>query len=558
MLYSALAFLAGVCSFQVLGSLPGPAVYGLAAALPALLSRRRWLRLAAIGVAGFLWCGWHAAGRLAIELPAQLAGRDLLVQGVVEGVPERGEAGRLRFRLRLDRYFSGNDWRKLDLPARISWYREAAELGPGERWQLLLRLKRPRGRVNPAGFDYERWLFAHGIRATGYVRSGGDNRRLPGEAADWIGRGRQYLAQRIAAAAAAGDSAALLAALGVGERSGMSRQQWQVLRDTGTSHLLAISGLHVGLVAALVFAVLRRAWARWGDAVRWPAPRVAALGAMAAALVYALLAGFQVPAQRALIMIWVWMLSLLWSARPGPWQVWAAALWVVLLLDPLSVLLAGFWLSFGAVGWLLYLTLGRCGQVPRWRRAVSLQSALVLGLTPLLWLWFHQVSLIAPLANLVAIPWISLLVVPPLLLALLFLPLIAPLGELLLRIAEQLLTVLWWWLDWLASFPAVLMPLPGRPAILLVAVGAGLVCLLAPRSLPLRSVGLVLVLSVAAVQPRRAGPGDVWLTLLDVGQGLAAVLETRSHVLVYDVRHHLALSLQVPEYGSVLQRVTCV
>jgi competence protein ComEC len=534
MLYSALAFLAGVCSFQALSALPGAAGYGLAALLPAVASQRRWLRVAGLGAAGFLWCWWHAAERLALELPAELAGGDLLVQGVVQGLPEGGASQRLRFRFQLERYRVHDGWRELRLPARISWYRDAPELRPGERWQLSLRLKKPRGLANPAGFDYERWLFAHGIRATGYVRGGGDNRRLPGEPAGWITRARGYLAERIVTGAGSADSAGLLAALGVGERSGMDAAQWEVLRNTGTSHLMAISGLHVGLVATLVFVAVRRGWGRWGDAQRWPAPAVAAASAMVAALVYALLAGFQVPAQRALIMVWLWMLSLLWSGKPDPWGVWGAALWVVLLLNPLSVLMAGFWLSFGAVAWILYLGLGRYGRVSRWRRVLGLQMALVLGLTPLMWLWFHQVSVIAPLANLVAIPWISLLVVPTLLLALVALPLVAPLGELLLRVAEQLLGVLWWWLEWLASFPAVLVPLPLLPAQVVALFAVGLLCVLAPKGLPLRLVGLSLMLPAVALQPGRANQGDLWLTLLDVGQGLAAVLETRGHVLVYD------------------------
>jgi competence protein ComEC len=534
MLYSALAFLAGVCAFQALAVLPGAAGYGLAAVLPGLASRRRWLRAAGIAAAGFLWCWWHAAERLAVELPAELAGRDLLVQGVVQGLPERGASERLRFRLQLERYRSHDGWRDLELPARISWYRDAPELGPGERWQLLLRLKQPRGLANPAGFDYERWLFAHGIRATGYVRPSGENRRRPGAPVGWIARCRGYLAERIVTAAGSAESAGLLAALGVGERSAMQPDQWEVLRNTGTSHLMAISGLHVGLVATLVFTAVRRGWSRWGDVLRWPAPAVAAIAAMLAALGYALLAGFQVPAQRALIMVWLWMLALLWSAKPDPWRVWGAALWVVLLLNPLSVLMAGFWLSFGAVAWILYLSLGRCGRASRWRSLVGLQMALVLGLTPLLWLWFQQVSVIAPLANLVAIPWISLLVVPVLLLALVALPLVAPLGELLLHVAEQLLVVLWWWLEWLASLPAVLVPLPLLPTGAVVVFGLGLLCLLAPKGVPLRLVGLLLMLPAAALQPGRAGQGDLWLTLLDVGQGLAAVLETRSHVLVYD------------------------
>jgi competence protein ComEC len=546
MLYSALAFLAGVCAFQALDALPGAAGCALAALLPALVSRRRWLRVTGIAAAGFLWCWWFAAARLAVELPAELAGRDLLVQGVVQGLPERGTSERLRFRFQLERYRAHDGWRELRLPVRISWYRDAPELGPGERWQLWLRLKQPRGLANPAGFDYERWLFAHGIRATGYVRAG-DNRRLPGVPGGWIARCRGYLAERIAAAAGSAESAGLLAALGVGERSGMGPAQWEVLRSTGTSHLMAISGLHVGLVATLVFVAVRRLWGRWGDVLRWPAPAVAAVAAMVAALVYALLAGFQVPAQRALVMVWLAMLSLLWSGRPDPWRVWSAALWVVLLLNPLSVLMAGFWLSFGAVAWILYLSLGRYGRASRWRSLAGLQMALVLGLTPLLWLWFHQVSVIAPLANLVAIPWISLLVVPTLLLALVALPVNAPLGELLLRIAEQLLVALWGWLEWLASLPAILVPLPLLPAPVVAVFAVGLLCLLAPKALPLRLLGCLLMLPGIALQPGRPAQGDMWLTLLDVGQGLAAVLETHRHVLVYDAGPAFATGLDSGE-----------
>jgi competence protein ComEC len=534
MLYPALAFLAGVCAFQGLSALPYAAVWSLALLLPAVRSRRRWLRLSGIAVAGFLWCWWHAAERLAVQLPEHLAGSDVTVQGVVQGLPERNASQRLRFRFQLERYRSAGVWHELALPVRVSWYREAPALVPGERWQLVLRLKRPRGLANPGGFDYERWLFAHNLRATAYVRERGDNRRLASAASQWLARARLNLSERIVAALASQPGAGLVAALGVGDRSHMSPEQWQVLRATGTGHLMAISGLHVGLVATLAFVAVRRGWSLWGDSLRWPAPAVAAVAAMGAALGYALLAGFQVPAQRALIMVWLWMLALLGAGRPQPWAVWAAALWVVLLLDPLCVLLAGFWLSFGAVGWILYLSLGRSGRVPRWRGLVSLQVALVLGLTPLLWLWFGQVSVIAPLANLVAIPWISVLVVPVVLLALLTLPLVTPLGEVLLGIAQHLLVLLWWWLEWLAALPDVLLPLPSLPLMGLLVLAVGLVCLLAPRGLPVRVAAVLLILPLVALPPERAAQGDLWMTLLDVGQGLSAVLETRQHVLVYD------------------------
>lgn len=529
-----LAFLAGISVLQGFSALPDVCWLALGFFLPALLADKAWLRLPAMAVAGFLWAWLHAVWVLDQQLPVEFEGADLLVEGRVQGLPERLADHRLRFGFLVQRVYRRGQWRSFELPVRLSWYRESPELHAGERWQLRVRLKQPHGFANPGSFDYERWLFAHRIRATGYVRHVEDAMLLQAADAGPVQLARQTLATFIGEQSGFVSDSGLIAALGIGDRSGMSNLQWEVLRKTGTSHLMAISGLHVGLVATLVFFVTRKLWCLAGVPGHWPAPRVAAVFALLAALVYALLSGFQVPAQRAFLMVAVWMMAVLWHGRPDPWRVWSLALLVVLVVDPLSVLTAGFWLSFGAVAWLLYLGTGRHASMPRWKKAIYLQAGLITGLTPLLWVWFGQLSLVAPLANLVAIPWTGFLLVPPLLLGLLFVPLFEPVATLFLQLAGFSLEVLWQLLEWLADLPDIVWypsALPAGFQLLMVVAIAGL---LAPRFLPVKLPALVLLIPIALYQQERPKSGDLWFTLLDVGQGLAVVVETRHHVLVYD------------------------
>ena len=533
MFFSALMFLVGICIFFYSPVSQGHGYLWSLVAVPLLLFGQPALRITGILAAGVLWAGWQAGQVTRVQLPAELEGQDITVQGVVQGLPEHTGPQQLRFVFRIERIDQG-EWRTQPLPVRLTWYRHAPTLHPGERWQLKLRLKRPRGFSNPGGFDYERWLFAQRIRATGYVRADSANRRLADTDTDPVQHLRQRLATQLEQVDTAPQTRALLRGLGIGDRSAMSPAQWQVLRSTGTSHLLAISGLHIGMVAGLAFLVTRRVWGLSGLAERWPAPRIAALVSMLAALVYAMLAGFQVPAQRALVMVCIWGLALLWNGRADPWRVWSLALLAVLLLDPLSVLSAGFWLSFAAVALIFLLTLGRHGKPSRLQRLSGVQFGLVFGLTPLLWLWFQQLSLTAPLANLVAIPWVGFLVVPLLLSGLLLSPLVPGLADGLLGMAAHSLSALWWLLEQLAALPMGLWQAPPVDAAWLLLFGVATLCLLLPAALRLLPVAVLLSLPVFALQTQRPPAGDLWLTLLDVGQGLSVVLETREHLLVYD------------------------
>nr|BAL54405.1 DNA internalization-related competence protein ComEC/Rec2 [uncultured Gammaproteobacteria bacterium] len=411
---------------------------------------------------------------------------------------------------------------------RLNWY-GGPQLRAGERWQLKVRLKRPHGFANPGGDDHERWLFARGIGATGYVRPDGPNRRLAESSglADW----RQRIADFIDAELAGSPYRGIIKALAVGAQEGITERQWEVLRRTGTAHLVAISGLHIAMVAGLTFWLGRKAWL-WFGHWRLAADQIGALLAFPSALGYAALAGFSLPTQRALIMLGAALWAGLWRRRLDPGQAFGAALLLVGGLDPLAPLSASFWLSFGAVAWILYAVSGRL-RPPRWA-LMKVQGYLFLGLAPCSIFFFQQVGGTAPLANLVAVPVVSFGVVPWVLVSCALASLAPALAALLLAGSVWVLERLWPALAWLAGFHNGAWPLPPPPLWSLPLACLGIAWLLAPRGLPARWLGGVLLSPLIwGVTPRPAS-GELWVTVLDVGQGLAAVAETQNHVLVYD------------------------
>ena len=527
------AFLGGILLLQSLPDLPARGWCLLLLLLPPLvfcLGRWRFLLLAP---AGFLWVLWHAGTILATALPDELEGRDLLLEGVVEEIPQHRGRG-LSFYLRARRLsMAGRDYPAPGL-VRLGWYGRVPAMVAGETWRLRVRLKRPHGFMNPGGFDYEGWLFRRGVRATGYVRKGAENRRLA-PAAPWSwGRLRQALHDILTQSLADLPLGGLVTALAMGERQDIQPAQWTVLRRTGTSHLMAISGLHVGLAAGLAFFLLRRLWSLSSVlCLRLAAPRAAALGGMAAAWGYAALAGFSIPTQRAMVMVTLVMAAVFFRLRWRAGDILALALWCVLLLDPLAVMAAGFWLSFSAVAVILYAMERGAARPAGWWRWGRVHWAVALGLAPLSLLFFQQQSLLAPLANALAVPWVSLMVVPLVLAGACLAPFLPQLGGALLGLAAKLLAWLWPLLEWLAQpqwgqwFQA-----PPLWAVLLALPGIAL--LLAPRGLPGRWLGWLWLLPLLLAQPPRPPAQSLWFTLLDVGQGLAAVVRTRNHVLVYD------------------------
>lgn len=505
--------------------------------ITARVTREILLKFLCLGF-GFFWAAVFAHLRLADALPAQWEGRDIQVVGVIASLPQAYERS-VRFEFEVERVLTEG----ATVPPRISlsWWGAAArgtmpstlpELHPGERWQLTVRLKRPYGAANPNGFDYEAWLFARDIRATGYVRPGSGGRRLDVmvERPQYrIDRARDALRTKIRQALPDRPYAGVIAALAIGDQRAIPPEQWQVFTRTGVNHLMSISGLHVTMVSGLVLAIAYRLWRRSMRLTLWlPARKAAVLFGFAAALIYSLLAGFAVPAQRTLYMLAVMALAL-WTGRMSSASVvLALALLAVVLLDPWAVLAPGFWLSFGAVAVIMFVTVGRVVQ-PHWFKAwARVQWAVTLGLIPPLLAMFQQVSIISPLANAVAIPVVSLVVVPLTLVGMLL-----PFDWVLLA-AHEIMAWCMALLDWMSAVPAAVWQQHAPPpwTVLVSALGAG--WLLLPRGFPARWLGAIGFLPLFLVPPPQLEEGALKLTVLDVGQGLAVVAQTRNHALLYD------------------------
>lgn len=531
---SALAFASGAGVLFLLPSLPPlwlPVL--LVAMLFALARRLAPLRPLAFATIGFLWAQVHVCQVLCAPFPERFSGQNLELTGWIAGLPgETGEASRFLFKVEVA-HSDGRDT-GFDGLVRLNWYRGAPKLLAGERWRLTARLKPPHGFANPGGFDYERWLFQQGIKATGYVRGSAENLRLDvGPGGYVIDRWRQRLRERIAEVLGGSTGEGLVRALVLGDRSGLDPGQWEVLTRTGTNHLIAISGLHVGIVAGFVFFLFRWGWSRSARlSLFFPAPRAAAVAALSAAVAYSALAGFSVSTQRALIMLAVVLGAILAARTIRPGSGIALALLGVLVVDPLALLSYGFWLSFGAVAALLFALGQRVAAGGLWSKWGQAQWAVALGLLPLLFLLFGRASLIAPLVNLIAVPLFSLALLPAVLVSSLVglipgfglpLELSATALEWSFRALEAVSD-----LSWAAAFVCA------RPTWVWAAAFAGAVLLLAPRGFPGRWLGLFLLAPLSLAHPPMPGAGEAQFTLLDVGQGLAAVVRTRNHALVYD------------------------
>ncbi|HKU85554.1 MAG TPA: DNA internalization-related competence protein ComEC/Rec2 [Casimicrobiaceae bacterium] len=509
----------------------------------------------ACGLCGFGYAAWRADMRLADQLPPAWEERDIRLTGVVDDLPHHGPQG-TRFAFAVLHV----DTVGAIVPSRISlaWFAprrdESSEvrgapappaapvIQAGECWSLTVRLKRPHGNVNPGGFDLEAWLLERNLRATGYVRVSPDNRRacaFGGRATDHVQRARERIRTRIAKALPGAPYAGVLTALAIGDQRAIPESQWSVFNRTGVTHLVSISGLHVTIFAMLAgncaFLLARRCVALTS---RVPARKVAVGAGALFAFGYVLLAGAEVPAVRTLLMLCIAAAGL-WLGRPGTaLVVWTWSLALVLAWDPWAALTPGFWLSFGAVGLLLYAGSGRLAPSARGtvrdklleaiHQSTRAQWVVTLGLVPGTLALFGQLSLVSALANAIAIPAITLAVVP-LTLSAIALPI-----DLLFRVAHAILQVVMRCLEWLATSPAAAWTTHAPREWTVGVAIAGVIWLFAPRGVPGRVLGAAWLLPLILLKPPAVPHGSVRVTVLDVGQGLAVVTATARHVLVYD------------------------
>lgn len=544
-----LAFAAGAAWLQMQSALPDATILAacVATAIIACGILRGLPRMLVAGVLlGACWAALLAHIALRDALPLADEGREIAVTGVVASLPHRFDGG-VRFQF---------DVAHVDTPGAtvppsiiLSWYgataADPAFVHPGERWRLVVRLQRPHGNANPHGFDYEAWLLQQGVRATGYVRpAGGRNARLAAwtpDAGYAVERARGWLRSRILAVLDGKPYAGVIVALVIGDQRGIDQGAWDVFNRTGISHLVSISGLHITMLAGLGAWSMSWLWRRSfftgaNLPLHLPAQKAAALAGALVALLYVLLAGFGVPAQRTFYMLAVVALAL-WCGRiTSMSHVLCLALGVAVLRDPWAMLWPGFWLSFGAVAAILYACSGRLGVPTRgWRAglvvAARTQWAVTLGLAPLTLLLFGQVSLVSPLANAVAIPVISLFVTP---LALAGSVLPTPLADLVLGGAHLAIVVLVWPLAWLSAPALAVWTAPAPSPWILVLAVAGTAWMLAPRGWPQRWAGLAAWTPLLTQIPAAPAAGRFDVTAFDVGQGMALLVETQHHRLLYD------------------------
>ncbi|MEY4747877.1 MAG: hypothetical protein RIQ60_91 [Pseudomonadota bacterium] len=535
----------------------------------------------ACGIAGLLGAGLAAAvlgwaqtelraqARVAERLAPELERAELEVVGIVADLPVRRADG-VRLRLAVETARRPGQPASVEVPdlLALGWFIDAGSgpgdeplfdprrLKAGERWRLTVRLSAPHGLFNPGSFDQELRWFEQGVGATGTVRA---RLRPPERLHPAAGYALQRLRQDIrdAIQARLGDSraAGVVAALCVGDQAGIAREDWELFRATGISHLVAISGVHLTMLAWLAGALVRRAWPCGRRlALSLPAPHAARLAGVLVAMGYAMLAGWGVPAQRTVFMIGV-AAVLPWIGLRWPWPLTLlTAAWVVVLLDPWALLQPGFWLSFVAVGLLMLqgrpaarpaeaagdLANGRFNpepSAPRWRRpfdglrrvgleGVRTQAVATVGLAPLSLLFFHQVALLGFLANLVAIPLVTLLITPLALLGVLLPP--------LWSVAAALVELQASLLGQLASLPLASWQPPAAPAWAQGVALLGTLLLLLPAPWALRFAGLPFLLPLLWPVVVRPEAGEFTVLGADVGQGQAVLVQTHGHVLLYD------------------------
>lgn len=543
-----LAFLLGILLLQQFSYLPETKWLWIITASAILLGWFRIFRLPIAIALGFAWCLWYVHTQMSWTLPDNFEGKTLTAEGSIASIPDSSQF-LTSFLFSVKTLQLDNQKQPAHGLLRLTWRNNKTPLHIGDNWQVKIRLKKVHGTFNPGGFDYEAWALQDGIRANGYVVDREPSILI---SSDWynnpINRAREFLKNKIEKNLPKSNTSPWITALILGERHGIGEENWEVLRKTGTNHLMAIAGLHIGFMSGFAYALVAWAWRRWSRmALKFPAPHAGAVAALCVALTYSAMAGFSLPTQRACIMLTVFLIILLMRRKIFAWQGWSIALFTVLLLNPLSVLTESFWLSFGAVALIIYGVSGRLAPKGFWWKWGGIQWVIALGLIPFSFWLFQQCSIVSFLANTIAIPTVGFIIVPLCLIGSFILFFSAKLGALVLMLADKVLSILWIVLTWFShlSWAAWYQAVPNH--WILIAACIGTVILLFPSGFPGRYLGLICLLSFLLYQTPTPKKGEVWLTLLDVGQGLSTVVQTQNHMLVFDTGAKFGLSYDMGE-----------
>lgn len=531
MFLSILAFLAGDMCLQTFSQLPS--MFYLYVMLMSGLffcwcgqSFRTFGRLVFAFLFGITWSCWMATNTLSWVLPKEQEGKPQLITGYIASIPEKNSRN-TSFTFLLN---------KTHHVVQLAWQDASASLHVGDQWQLLVSLKRIHGTQNPGAYDSEAGALQKGLRAKGSVIANQKNLYLSHNIFRYpIEQLREWLLEKIQACMPATAGSHWLKALMVGDRRAIPQEEWQVLRRTGTNHLMAIAGLHIGVIAGFIHFIVNWCW-RLSPRLLYlmPAQQASVCAAVFAGILYSALAGFPLPTQRACFMLMLFGLLFVLRRQSNPWQVWILAMGMVLILNPLSVLTESFWLSFGTLALIIYGMGGRLSPSGWWWKWGRVQWVIAVGLIPLSLSQFGEVSLVSFIANCIAIPWLAFFILPFCFLGTIAALIFPWLGKGILLLAGVSLSGLWWLLTWFASLPlsAWSQAMPST-FIYFISIG-GCLLLLLPAGAPGRWLGFLWLMPLFFYQPDKPKQGELWLTLLDVGQGLSVVVQTATHSLVYD------------------------
>jgi|WetSurMetagenome_2_1015567.scaffolds.fasta_scaffold07798_7 competence protein ComEC len=485
-----------------------------------ILFKNNYLKNIGIVGLGFLYALWTAHTILNQDLPIDLEGKMITINGQIVSIPQFVGYG-MRFEFEVEKTPTYPSFK-----ARLTWNKDFPKnLQLNQKYKLKVRLKRAHSLRNFNTFDQERWFFQNRIRSQGNVKSG----ELLEAGFDLRSYIYMFLKEKINELPRSG----ILIALILGETNGISQQEWQTFRNTGTIHLISVSGTHLSMVAfsvsSFLLIVIRMIGGKWLLTIKLQV--IVVILSFLVVAIYAWLSGFSIPTQRSLIMIGGFFLGIILNKNFASSYILSIAFFLILLIDPLAVLSMGFWLSFGAIATLLYT---QHKQITHSNQLVQIESSWVvfIALTPLLLFIFGQIPLLSIISNVIVVSFFSFIIMPCLFLGAIFS--MFEIGNFLLFLSSYCLDNIMIILEFLANLEIALLPLPNAPmwGLRLATIGTFLV--LMPRGMIGKWIGFAWFIPMLFPHLEQPKHGEIYFDLLDVGQGLSAVIQTQHHVLIYD------------------------
>lgn len=527
-----IAFLSGILSLFSFHALPSGWFVGFLFIIPIIIFFTRYKTVGSVFLffcCGFAWSYLNVFYLTPPSVPSMLMNDPLVFVGKVIRFPVKDDLG--THTIASIQSITTLQHQQILSRGHIYLHSMHDEFKLGNTYSCLIRLSSGHGLKNPGALNPDFYKLANNIFWQAQAVS------CQQIHAGWSIREKLYelLLPRLPDT----PHAAWLMALMLGERGGVDPADWLVLGNTGTNHLMAIGGLHLGMLAGFVASLVSLIWRRSCQLIQIVSVKTATFfSAWLVCLLYAGIAGLGLATLRAFLMSTAMIVAFFIRHRVSVWQTYALAMFIVLIAHPLVVLLPEFWLSFLTIAFIVFGVSGR-PLLKKWQHGYRLQYYISLGLVPVSLYFFQAVTLTGMLVNLIAIPWLGLTILPFCLMAeilVLFYPMAA---EACLWVAGKSLAGLWSFLTFFSNQSFFIYHHSLTTGFSLFFVTMGLLLLLSPRGTSFRLLGFLLISPLFFSNIAPVKPGQFNLQVLDVGQGLSVVIQTAHHVLVYDAGGHL-------------------